>query len=141
MKKTGAGGEPQNYDKATGRYASDGKSGESPYRQNKSPYSEILKADKAKRGGYNNGTSPPKKRQIVLSAEEYNALRKEVMRKNAEQKGRVRLTNYAFTANCFYVYSTTGDDDFKVLERYDIEFDRESINKRLTRMVRLYERK
>lgn len=137
MKKTGAGGDPQNYDKATGRYVSDEKGGASTYRQNKSYY----EPGKERNGGYDRSASLLDQRKIVLPKEEYSALRKEVMRKNAEQKGRVRLTNYAFTANCFYVYSTTGDDDFKVLERYDIEFDRESINKRLTRMVRLYERK
>ena len=138
MKKTGAGGEPQDYDEATGRYSATGSGGRT-YRQN-TPYSEILKADKAKHGGYNSGASPPNKRQIVLSTEEYSALRKEVMRKNAEQKGRVKPLNAAFTANCFYVYSTTGDDDFKVLERYDIELEHEAINKVLTRMVRWYER-
>lgn len=62
-----------------------------------------------------------------LSKQEYAALRAEVMRKNAAQKGKVKPINHAFTANWFYVYSTTGDDSFTVLRQYDIERDREAI--------------
>lgn len=71
-------------------------------------------------------SSPPK---IILSKREYAVLRQEVMRKNAEQKGKLRPTNYAFTANNFYIYKTSGGDDFVPLARLDIENDRKKIDK------------
>lgn len=58
---------------------------------------------------------------VKLSKQEYSILRKEVMRKNAAQKGRVKPTNFAYTSNNFYVYLTKGDDDFKPLIKLDIE--------------------
>lgn len=63
-----------------------------------------------------------------LSKQEYGILRAEVMRKNAAQKGSVKPTDFAFTANYFYVYSTTGGDDFVPLVRLDIEKDGEEIS-------------
>lgn len=38
-------------------------------------------------------------KSIGLSKQEYAVLRKEVMRKNAEQKGKVKPTNFAYTSN------------------------------------------
>lgn len=57
----------------------------------------------------------------VLSKAEYGSLRKEVMRKNAEQRGKVKSTNFAYTANYFYVYSTSGGDEFEVIQSFQIE--------------------
>lgn len=65
---------------------------------------------------------------IKLTKQEYAILRKEVMRKNSEQKGKVKSINSAFTANTFYIYSTKGDDDFTLLKKFDIEKDRYKIN-------------
>lgn len=70
--------------------------------------------------------APPK---ITLSKQEYAVLRQEVMRKNSAQKGKVQPTNFAFTANKFYVYTTTGGDDFVPQARLDIEIDGEKIDK------------
>lgn len=68
------------------------------------------------------------KNRIELSPQEYGALRAEVMRKNIAQRGKVKPTNYAFTANYFYLYSTTGYDDFKPLIRLSVEEDYNEIN-------------
>ena len=75
-------------------------------------YGEILSSDK----------------YIDLSPQEYAVLRAEVMRKNAVQKGKIKPTNFAYTANNFYIYSTSGGEEFAVLQRFDIEKDREKIN-------------
>ena len=56
-----------------------------------------------------------------LSKAEYGSLRKEVMRKNSEQRGKVKPTNFAYTANCFYIYSTSGGDEFEVIQSFQIE--------------------
>ena len=70
-----------------------------------------------------NGHEGREKNGTELSPQEYGALRAEVMRKNIAQRGKVKPTNFAFTSNYFYIYSTTGDDDFSVLNVYDIERD------------------
>ena len=59
--------------------------------------------------------------EVVLSKQEYATLRAEVMRKNAAQKGKVKPVGQAFTRDYFYIYTTKGDDDFTVLEQFDIE--------------------
>lgn len=92
--------------------------GEKAFRQNTSYY-DIIKSDKI--------NAP------ILSKQEYAVLRKEVMRKNAEQKGSVKPTNYAYTSNYFYVYSTSGDDHFTPLVQFDIEENREIINEILSK--------
>ncbi len=77
------------------------------------------------RGGYTKAkTIVP----IKLSSYEYEVLRKEVFNKNILQKGKVKPTNFAYTANFFYIYSTTGDDYFTPVIQLDIEEDREFIN-------------
>lgn len=58
-------------------------------------------------------------------------LRAEVMRKNAAQRGKVKPINFAYTANYFYVYSTTGGDGFTPLEQLNIEIDGEKIDEYL----------
>lgn len=68
------------------------------------------------------------KAKIQLSKQEYAVLRAEVMRKNSAEKGKVKPTNFAFTSNYFYVYSTTGGDNFVPLKQFDIEKNREKIN-------------
>ncbi len=107
--KTGAGGEPQNFDKDNGRYTKGGAGYDS-------------------RSDINNLRV---KRRITLTKQEYSVLRKEVMRKNSEQNGKVKPTDFAYTSNKFYVYFTSGGDSFVPLIQLDIEEDREEINKHL----------
>lgn len=66
--------------------------------------------------------------KVEMSKQEYAVLRKEVMRKNSAQKGKIKLINFAYTANCFYVYSTKGGDSFIPLVQLEIEEDSEIIN-------------
>lgn len=73
----------------------------------------------------------PVGQKIRLSKREYGVLRQEVMRKNSAQKGKVKPTNFAYTSNYFYVYSTSGDDDFSPIVQLNIEKDREEINQHL----------
>lgn len=68
-----------------------------------------------------------------LNRQEYGALRAEVMRKNAAQKGKVKPIDNAFTANYFYVYLTNGDDDFEPIIQLDIEQDHDEIEYYLTK--------
>lgn len=69
--------------------------------------------------------------QPSLSKQEYATLRAEVLRKNVAQKGKVKPIGQAFTANYFYIYLTKGDDDFTVVEQFDIEENWELINELL----------
>ncbi len=69
--------------------------------------------------------APPK---ITLSKQEYAVLRKEVMRKNSASNGKVKPMNFAFTANYFYIYSTSGEDSFIPIKQFNIERDREKID-------------
>ena len=69
-----------------------------------------------------------------LSRQEYAVLRAEVMRKNAAQRGKVKPTNFAFTADYFYIYSTTGDDSFMVIVQLDIETKQDKIEEILRRL-------
>ena len=55
------------------------------------------------------------------------------MRKNAAQKGKVQPVNFAYTSNYFYVYETTGDDDFEIIGQLDIENEKDIIDKYLKR--------
>lgn len=70
-----------------------------------------------------------KKSSPILSKREYAVLRQEVIRKNAAQKGKVKPTNFAYTSDYFYVYSTQGDDDFSSVVQLNIEENRDIINK------------
>ena len=79
---------------------------------------------------YGSDTQP----NFSLSKREYAVLRKEVMRKNVAQKGKVKQINGAFTSNNFYVYSTHGGDSFVPLKQFDIEKDRDKINYWLKRL-------
>ncbi len=67
-------------------------------------------------------------KKIELSKQEYAVLRKEVMRKNSAQKGKVKPINFAFTANYFYVYLTSGNDSLTPLVQLDIEIDGDKID-------------
>lgn len=75
-----------------------------------------------------------KESPVKLSKQEYAILRKEVMRKNATQKGRAKPTNFAYTSNNFYVYLTKGEDDFIPTLKLDIEKDGEKINEIMRRL-------
>ena len=90
------------------------------FRQNTS-YGEILASDRQ--------AELNKTRGIKLSRQEYSVLRSIAIRKNAAQKGKVIPIGSAFTSNYFYIYSTKGDDDFTPLKKFDIELDREAIDK------------
>lgn len=61
-------------------------------------------------------------------------MRQEVMRKNSEQKGKVKPTNCGYTSNYFYVYTTSGGDSFSPIRQFDIEKDRDKINYWLERL-------
>ncbi len=92
---------------------------------------------KSDRRGYNSRNDLnylPVGHKINLSKQEYGVLRQEVMRKNSAQKGKVKPNNFAFTSNYFYVYKTSGNDDFIVMKQYDIEKDRDKINYLLTEL-------
>ena len=67
-----------------------------------------------------------------LDRREYAILRAEVIRKNAAQKGKVKSTNFAFTADYFYVYTTDGYDGFSSFVQLDIEIDGEKIDEYLS---------
>ena len=67
----------------------------------------------------------------LITAQERKILRKEVLRKNVSQKGKVKPVNYAFTANYFYVYTTNGLDNFRVTKKYDIEKNHNTIKELL----------
>ena len=123
--KIGAGGEPQEYNEKNGWY---GSGQPKRFRQNTS-YDEILAADieEAKKCSH-------KSKEIRIPLQEYAVLRREVMRKNASQKGAIKPINCAYTSNHFYVYSTSGGDNFKLLKQFDIEKEREKINECLTRL-------
>ena len=82
-----------------------------------------------------NGHEGREKNGIELSPQEYGALRAEVMRKNIAQSGKVKPTNFAFTSNYFYIYSTTGDDSFTVVEQLDIETHHEKIKAIIRKML------
>ncbi len=66
--------------------------------------------------------------KIELSKQEYAVLRKEVMRKNSAQKGKIKPINFGYTANYFYVYSTNGGDSFTPFVQLEVEEDRDTIN-------------
>lgn len=68
------------------------------------------------------------KHKINLSKQEYGILRQEVMRKNVAQKGKVKPTNFAYTGDYFYVYKTSGYDNFVPLVQLDIEEEAETID-------------
>lgn len=68
------------------------------------------------------------KKPLVLSKREYAVLRQEVIRKNSVQKDKVKPANFAFTADNFYVYKTSGDDDFTPIIKLNIEEEYEKIN-------------
>ena len=86
-------------------------------------------------GGEHEATPAEKKRlkelgingNVNMSKQEYAVLRKEVMRKNSAQRGKVKPINFAYTSNNFYVYSTSGYDSFEPLIQLDIEENREII--------------
>lgn len=104
--KTGAGGKPKDFDAENGRYLGNNK-------------------------GYNSQSdinNLPVGHKISLSKQEYGVLRQEVMRKNSAQKGKVKPDNFAFTSNNFYIYQTSGNDNFVIMKQYDIEKDRDKIN-------------
>lgn len=61
--------------------------------------------------------------KLQLDRREYAILRAEVIRKNAAQKGKVKSTNFAFTTDYFYVYTTDGYDGFSPFVQLDIEKD------------------
>ena len=92
-------------------------------------------------GGEHEETPAEKKRlkelgvgdSAQISKQEYAVLRSEVMRKNAAQKGKVQPVNFAYTSNYFYVYETTGDDDFEIIGQLDIENEKDIIDKYLKR--------
>lgn len=67
-----------------------------------------------------------------LDRQEYAILRAEVIRKNAVQKDKVKPTNFAFTADYFYVYTTDGYDGFSPFVKLDIEVDGEKIDEYLS---------
>lgn len=69
-----------------------------------------------------------KDQRIELGKQEYAILRKEVVRKNAGKGSNVQQQNYAFTSNYFYLYDTTGDDNFDVSEKVLIEGNEEYIS-------------
>ncbi len=113
--KEGAGGKPQQYDPESGKYT-----GEETKR-----LSRHFMQNNGSLRGYVSGADAS---SITLSREEYGALRAEVMRKNVAQKGNVKPTNFAYTANYFYVYDTIGDDSFTPLIQLDIEKDGDLID-------------
>lgn len=91
----------------------------------------VEKHEKDKRG-YNSQSDlnnlPSVWQGVKLSKQEYGVLRQEVMRKNSAQKGKVKPNNFAFTSNNFYIYQTSGNDNFVIMKQYDIEKDRDKIN-------------
>ncbi len=92
---------------------------------------QFVRSGDSDRKGYDSRSdinNLPAKRKITLSKQEYGVLRKEVMRKNAAQKGKIKPENFAYTSNYFYIYSTNGEDSFIALKQYDIEKDRDLIN-------------
>lgn len=97
----------------------------------------VEKREKDKRG-YNSQSDlnnlPSVWQGVKLNKQEYGVLRQEVMRKNSAQKGKVKPTNFAYTSNYFYVYSTTDGDSFEPIVQLDIEKDRDEINYLLTEL-------
>lgn len=149
--KTGAGGRPQEYNKENGRYGSSGAgnvSSNEEYQKQvnarikwanengiKLPFNEDgslndIKLQELYSEERKSTTGPE------LSQQEFAVLRQEVIRKNADQKGKVIPTNCAFTANHFYVYTTTGDDEFTPIIKLSLEDDRELINAILQKFKR-----
>ncbi len=65
---------------------------------------------------------------IKIPKDEYAVLKAEIMKRNNIFKNASTPIDCVYTANNFYIYENYGNDDFKVLKKYDIDKNRDIIN-------------
>ena len=69
-----------------------------------------------------------------LDGDELHTLRSEVFRKNVAQGENFKPINYAYTANHFVVYATSGNDEYEIRQIFDMETSQDIINAIIKKM-------